>query len=179
MLKKMICAGFGGQGVLTAGKIIMYAAYKAEKQVTWFPSYGNEMRGGSANCNVVISDNKIASPYSDNPDIVLALNSVAIDKFEESIKPDGYLFVNSSIVDENRVYRDDITVIKAPVTELAQQVGNERAANICMLGVMIKNMDLFTSDEFAKSMCEYFENQGKGKFNEKNVAAFEAGYEFQ
>lgn len=177
MIKELICAGFGGQGVLTAGKIMVYAAYKANKQVTWFPSYGNEMRGGSANCNVIISDNKIASPYADHPDIVLALNELSIDKYETSIKQNGYLFVNSSLTDEKRVYRRDINVIKAPVTEIAQKIGNEKAANICMLGVMIKKLDLFTKDEFLNSMCEYFEEQGKGKYNKKNKTAFEAGYD--
>lgn len=179
MLKKMICAGFGGQGVLTAGKIVMYAAYKADKKVTWFPSYGSEMRGGSANCNVVISDNKIASPYSDHPDIVIALNEISIDKYEEVMKENSYLFVNSSLVSKDRKYREDINVIKAPATELAQKIGNERAANICMLGVMIKNLDLFEKQHFVDSMCEYFENQGKGKYNPSNVEAFMAGYEFK
>ena len=86
MLNEIICAGFGGQGVLTAGKIIMYVAYKAEKKITWFPSYGNEMRGGSANCNVVVSDEKIANPCVKNPDILLGMNSVSVDKYESLMK---------------------------------------------------------------------------------------------
>lgn len=177
MLKTIICAGFGGQGVLTAGKIIMYAAYKKGLKVTWFPSYGNEMRGGAANCNVVISDERIASPYADNPDIVMALNEPSVNKFESLIPSGGFLFVNSSMVSENRQYRDDITVIKAPVTELAQEAGSERNANICMLGKIIHDTELFTINEFKESMCSYFESQNKGKFNEKNVEVLMMGYQ--
>ena len=179
MLNEIICAGFGGQGVLTAGKILIYGAYKANKQLTWFPSYGNEMRGGSANCNVVISDEKIASPVVKNPDILLGMNSVSVDKYEPLMKKDSYMFVNSSLVNEDKKYRDDINVVLVPVTEIAQGIKNERAANICMLGAMVKKLGIFTKDEFESGMCEYFENQGKGKFNAKNVEAFEAGYNYE
>ena len=177
MLKEIICAGFGGQGVLTAGKLLLYAAYKQDRKVTWFPSYGNEMRGGSANCNVVISDERIASPYCDHPDLVMALNGPSLEKFQGTIKPGGQLFVNSSLVDEAKITRDDIEIFKAPVTDLAISLGNERAANICMLGYICKKTGLFTKEEFAASMCEYFENSGKGKYNAANVRAFEAGYD--
>lgn len=176
MLKTIICAGFGGQGVLTAGKIIMYAAYKKGLNVTWFPSYGNEMRGGAANCNVVISDERIASPYADNPDIVMALNELSVEKFEPLMPAGGILFVNSSLVSEKRKYREDIKVIKVPVTKIAQDAGSERNANICMLGRVILETELFTIEEFADSMCEYFEDQNKGKFNEMNKKVLMAGF---
>jgi Pyruvate:ferredoxin oxidoreductase and related 2-oxoacid:ferredoxin oxidoreductases, gamma subunit len=176
MIKRIVCAGFGGQGVLTAGKIILYAAYKKGLQATWFPAYGNEMRGGAANCNVVISDERIASPYADHPDIVMALNGPAIDKFEPPMAEGASLFVNSSLVDDDREYRDDIKVIKAPVTEIAQGLQSERNANICMLGKIIKDTGLFSIDEFESAMCEYFEKQGKGKFNSKNVEVLRAGF---
>ncbi|UEL48719.1 2-oxoacid:acceptor oxidoreductase family protein [Terrisporobacter hibernicus] len=179
MLNEIICAGFGGQGVLTAGKILIYVAYKEKKQLTWFPSYGNEMRGGSANCNVVISDEKIASPVVKNPTILLGMNSVSVNKYEPLMKKDGYMFVNSSLVDKDKIYRDDVNVILVPVTEIAQGINNERAANICMLGAMIKKLGIFTKLEFEDGMCEYFENLGKGKFNSKNLEAFEAGYNYE
>ncbi len=177
MLKEIVCAGFGGQGVLTAGKLLMYAAYKKDKKVTWFPSYGNEMRGGAANCNVVISDERIASPYCDHPDELIALNELSLLKFQETMKPGGRLFLNTSLVSMDKVTRDDIEVYGAPVTDLAISLGNERAANICMLGYFCLKTGLFTREEFADSMCEYFENSGKGKFNAKNVEAFNAGYD--
>lgn len=177
MIHRIICSGFGGQGVLTAGKIILYAAYKKGLYATWFPSYGNEMRGGAANCNVIFSDKKIASPYADHPDILICLNSVAVDKFESSMLKDGYLFVNSSLVEDNRIYRNDVRLIKAPVTAVAQKHKSERNANICMLGKMVKDTDIFNVNEFKDSMCEYFEKQGKEKFNDKNVEIFMSGYE--
>lgn len=176
MLNEIICAGFGGQGVLTAGKLLLYAAYKNDKKVTWFPSYGNEMRGGSANCNVVISDQRIASPYCDHPDILMALNGPALEKFQPTMKAGGKLFVNSSLVSESYELRDDVEVFKAPVTDVAISLNNERAANIVMIGYICKKIGLFTKEEFEAAMCEYFENSGKGKHNAKNVEAFEAGY---
>ena len=179
MLNEIICAGFGGQGVLTAGKIIVYAAYKKGLKVTWFPSYGNEMRGGSANCNVVISDQRIASPYANHPDTLIELNCPATDRFEPMMKPGGYLFINSSLLDSTREFRGDITLIKAPVTEIAQNLKNEHAANICMLGQWVKVLGMFSKEEFVRSMSEYFDQLGKGKYNAKNAEAFEAGYVFQ
>ncbi len=179
MLHEMICAGFGGQGVLTAGKIVLYVAYKSGLQATWFPSYGNEMRGGAANCNVILSDARIASPYADHPDTLIALNELSIDKFMDTMKPGSTLYVNTSLVSDTCKLRDDITVLKAPVTDIAISIKNERAANICMLGYMVKHSDMFDKETFCKYMCEYFENAGKGKFNEKNIAAFEAGYNYE
>lgn len=176
MIKKIVCSGFGGQGALTAGKIILYVAYKKGLQCTWFPSYGNEMRGGAANCNVIISDKKIASPYADHPDIVLALNELSVDKFEPPMAVGGLLLVNSSLVKDTRTYRDDIIVRKASVTEKAQELNSERNANLCMLGKMIKETGLFSIDEFETYMCDYFASQGKSKFNEKNKEVLRAGY---
>jgi len=177
MLERIICAGLGGQGVLTQGKIMMYAAYSKDLKVTWFPAYGNEMRGGNASCNVIISDKRIASPYADHPDLVMAMSESAVDMFEESMAPGGKLFVNSSLVSEDRTYRSDITVIKAPVTEIAQKLNSERNANLCMLGKVIKETDLFDIDFFEESMCKYFDEQGKGKYNAKNCEVLRAGYE--
>lgn len=178
MLNEIICAGFGGQGVLTAGKIIVYVAYKKGLKVTWFPSYGNEMRGGSANCNVVLSDQRIASPYANHPDTLIELNCPAVDRFEPTIKPGGTFFINSSLLDPARVFRSDVTVIKTPVTEIAQNLKNEHAVNICMLGQWVKVLELFSKDEFLRAMSEYFDHLGKGKYNAKNAEAFEAGYAF-
>lgn len=176
MLKGIICAGFGGQGVLTAGKLLLYAAYKQGKKATWFPSYGSEMRGGSANCNVVISDKRIASPYVDHPDILIAMNDLSLLKFQDTMKEDGILFVNSSLIPANKISRTDVEVFSAPVTEIAISLKNEKAANIVMLGYVCKKTGLFGGQEFSDSMCTYFEDAGKGKYNAKNVEAFMAGY---
>ncbi|MCD8361521.1 MAG: 2-oxoacid:acceptor oxidoreductase family protein [Lachnospiraceae bacterium] len=176
MLERIICAGLGGQGVLTQGKIMMYAAYLKDLKVTWFPAYGNEMRGGNASCNVIISDQRIASPYADHPDLVMAMSESAVDLFEEAMASGGKLFVNSSLVSEDRTYRSDLMVIKAPVTEVAQKLNSERNANLCMLGKVIKETSLFDIDFFEQSMCGYFEEQGKGKYNAKNCEVLRAGY---
>lgn len=179
MLKGIVCAGFGGQGVLTAGKLLLYAAYKQGRKVTWFPSYGNEMRGGSANCNVVISDERIASPYVDHPDILIALNGPSLDRFQETMKAGGALFVNTSLIDKDKITRSDVEVYCAPVTDIAISLKNERSANIVMLGYFCKKAGIFTGEEFSASMCEYFETSGKGKYNEKNIETFMAGYNLE
>ncbi len=178
MLETVICAGLGGQGVLTAGKILMYVAYDQDLKVTWFPAYGNEMRGGNANCNVVISDKRIASPYCDTPHIVLAMSESAVDIWMPVMEPGGLLFVNSTVVPDDKVYREDIQVIKCPVTEIAQGLNNERNANIVQLGQLVKytSETFFDIETFSTGLCHYFESMGKGKFNEKNVECLMAGY---
>ena len=177
MAKEMICAGFGGQGVLTAGMILINAGMELDKNVLFYPSYGSEMRGGTANCTVKISDGLIASPISKNPDILLPMNTPAIDKFEDQLKPGGLLLVNSSIVPEDRTYRDDIKVVKIPATDIAMEVNNPKGANLVMLGALAANSDLFTVDYLEKAIVSFFEKKGKGKFNEKNVACYRRGVE--
>ena len=175
MLKKIVCAGFGGQGVLTAGKILLYAAYKNDLKGTWFPSYGNEMRGGAAHCNVIISDSRVASPYADHPNLLMAMNDLSLAKFEPLMEKGGDLFVNTSLVKDYK-YRGDIQVYKAGVSEVAGELNSPNNANIVMLGKIAKEIDLFTIDHLEKSMCEYFEDSGKGRFNNKNVELLRAGY---
>lgn len=177
MAKEMICAGFGGQGVLTAGMILINAGMELDKNVLFYPSYGSEMRGGTANCTVKISDGLIASPISKNPDILLTMNTPAIDKFEDQLKPGGLLLVNSSIVPEDRTYRDDIKVVKISATDIAMEVNNPKGANLVMLGALAANSDLFTVDYLEKAIVSFFEKKGKGKFNEKNVACYRRGVE--
>lgn len=176
MLKEIICAGFGGQGVLTTGLLIAYAAHQAGNKITWYPSYGSEMRGGTANCTVKISDDDISSPYAKSLDILFALNEPAIDKFERMIKPGGYLFVNESMVAKDREYRDDIQVIKVDTVVLAEKANNPRGANIVMMGALVKATGLLTKEQFEQSLIKYFSDKGKGKFNDVNVAAMLEGY---
>lgn len=174
----IICAGFGGQGVLTTGMLLAEAGMKLGNNVLFYPSYGSEMRGGTANCTVKISPKKIASPISKHPDIVLTLNTPAIDKFESMIKPGGLLLVNTSIVPADRTYRDDITVIKVPVGDIAAEEGNPKGANIAMLGVLAAHGGLFTPEFLQDAMAGFFEAKGKGKHNTKNIACFQRGVKF-
>ena len=170
---EMICAGFGGQGVLTTGLIIAHSAMMLGKEITWYPSYGSEMRGGTANCTIKINDGPIASPYSKHPDIVCALNAPAIDKFEANIKPGGYLFVNASLVDNDRKYRDDIKVVKVPMTEVALENDNPRGANLVLLGAVAAHTGLFKLSELDEQVTAYFAK--KGKINPKNSLCLYAG----
>lgn len=177
MGKEIICAGFGGQGVLSAGMLLINAGMEQDQNVLFYPSYGSEMRGGTANCTVKISDELIASPVSRHPDILLAMNAPAIDKFEAALKPGGLLLVNSSIVPEDREYRDDIKVVKVPANDIAQEVKNPKGVNLVMLGALANNSDLFTVEYMESAIVSFFEKKGKAKFNEKNVAAYRAGVE--
>lgn len=177
MAKEMICAGFGGQGVLTAGMILINAGMELDKNVLFYPSYGSEMRGGTANCTVKISDGLIASPITKSPDILLTMNTPAVDKFEGQLKPGGLLLVNSSIVPEDRTYRDDIKVVKVAATDIAMEVNNPKGANLVMLGALAANSDLFTVEYLEQAIVSFFEKKGKGKFNEKNVACYRRGVE--
>lgn len=171
---EIISAGFGGQGVLTAGLIISKISSDNGKNITWIPSYGSEMRGGTANCNVKVSEQEIASPFVKEIDVLIAMNAPSIDKFESMIKPSGLLIVNTSLV-EDRKYRDDITVVEIPATDLSVELKNPRGANIAMLGAFIKSTELLEKDVFADGIDQFFGE--KGIKNEANRLCFEKGYE--
>ena len=136
---RMLLAGFGGQGVLLIGQMIAYSAMYEEKEVTWMPSYGPEMRGGTANCTVVVSDRPIASPLPSSYDVLLAMNKVSLEKYIDQLVPGGDLFINSSIID-TKVERDDINVHYVDTIGLAEsKIGNEKTANMVMLLSMLNS----------------------------------------
>ena len=141
MQQEVIIAGFGGQGVLFAGLLLAYAAMDEGKDVTWIPSYGPEMRGGTANCTVVVSDEEIGSPFVKNPSAVLAMNLPSLDKYEKLVKPGGVLVVNASMVNRE-VERKDINVVSLPANEIADEAGSKRAVNMVMLGALLGNLDI-------------------------------------
>ena len=169
---EIICAGFGGQGVLVTGLIIANAAMEDDKEILWYPSYGVEMRGGTANCNVKISDEEIASPFVKEADIVIALNEASVTKFEPRVKPGGYLFVNSSTV-AHRDYRDDIHVYEIPASDIAYEAENPRGTNVVVLGALAKATGLFDPDYLRESIDKFFLK--KGKNNPKNAVCFDRG----
>lgn len=174
-MTEIICSGFGGQGVLVAGMILADAGMEAGKNVTWYPSYGSEMRGGTANCNIKISDEEIASPYCHELDILYTLNDAAIDKFQDQIKPGGILLVNSSLARADRSYRDDITVVEVPATDIANELGNARGTNIVMLGALAYASPDF-DEAYMRGAIDYFFAK-KGKVNPKNALCFDRGVE--
>ena len=136
MLERDIFAGFGGQGVLLMGQLLAQAALDENRQVSWLPSYGPEMRGGTANCSVTISDQPIASPIIDHPTSLIVMNRPSLDKFEDTLIPGGKLFINSSIIDR-KAHRTDIDVYYVHCNEIAMELGSAKVANIVMLGAYI------------------------------------------
>ena len=137
MERNLMVAGFGGQGVMTMGKLLSQATCDStDLNVTFFPSYGAAMRGGTANCYVVISDDEIGAPVSNSVDDLIVMNGPSLHKFLPNLKPGGTLFINSSIVSDD-IGRDDVKLVKAPVTELALEMGNAKVLNVIMLGVYV------------------------------------------
>lgn len=172
---EIICSGLGGQGVLVAGMIIADIAMEDGKNVSWYPSYGFEMRGGAANCEIKIDDGDLPSPYCIEADIVYTLSEQAIDTYESRVKPGGVLLVNSSIVSEDRTYRDDIKVIKVPAIEIAKELENSRGTNIVMLGAMAAAAEAYDENHVREGVKHYFGK--KGKNNPKNDLCFDRGAE--
>ena len=146
MERNLMVAGFGGQGVMLLGKLLSYATCEStDKHVTFFPSYGAEQRGGTANCYVVISDDEIGPPLGDHMDDLIVMNDPSLNKFLYKLVPGGTLFINSSIV-KSRIERDDVTVVSVPVTELAMEMGNTKVLNIIMLGAYIGYTDVLPEE---------------------------------
>lgn len=173
METNLCAAGFGGQGIMTLGKFLAEAACSApEKKVTFFPSYGAEQRGGTANCYVVISDDEIGSPLGDAMDDLIVMNDPSLDKFLPILKPGGTLFVNSSIV-SRPIERDDISIVKAPVTELALEIGNPKTLNVIMLGVYIGYTNVLAPEIVWQNIENKFRN--KPALLSINQKAFQAG----
>lgn len=173
-MERLIVAGFGGQGVLSLGQIIAYASMYENKNVTWLPSYGPEMRGGTANCSVVVDDNPIASPVIATPDTLIAMNKPSLDKFVDKVKSGGLVLVNSSLISE-KVKRDDVTVVYVDANAVAHKVGNDKASNLVVLGAYIKYSNLFPKEVMLSTIEKVFAS--KPKFIESNKACFMAGYE--
>lgn len=145
MLIKIIFAGFGGQGIISMGHNVAQAALTEGKNVTHLPSYGAEMRGGTANCTVAVSDEEIASPVASSPEFVVVMNQPSLIKFQNQIESGGVIFVNSSLIDYE-ITRGDVEVIKVPATKIAEELGSTRSANMVMLGAFIRRTNLITID---------------------------------
>lgn len=172
---KMVLAGFGGQGILFAGKIIAHAAMLKNKKLSWLPSYGPEMRGGTANCHVIISDESVASPIITVPDILVAMNKPSLEKFENDVEAGGYIFVDESLIDR-RVKRDDVKAIYVDATKIAEKIGSSKMANMVMLGKIIKETGLFSEEEIRETFVHSLP-PSKQALVENNMKAVMAGFE--
>ena len=175
MKKEFIFAGFGGQGMLLIGKFLALACMKDGKHVSWLPSYGPEMRGGTANCSVIVSDEPIASPLVDTADVVIAMNEPSLDKFEDRVRPGGLLVINSSIISRQSV-RDDIEVVYCDASHIAEAVNNPKGANVAILGAMLEKCDIVSDELMLESILEEL-GPRKAKFFEGNKKALLAGKE--
>ncbi len=174
--EQIICAGFGGQGVMLMGRLIAAVAMRGGMEVSWLPSYGPEMRGGTANCQVVISDSPIGSPViSRNADTVLAMNLPSMRKFEGELVPQGLMIYNSSLI-ETAPDREDIRLAPIPANEIANEIGNLKAANIVMLGAYAELKGLLDPEEILNVLEETF-GAAKSQFIPINRKALERGVE--
>ena len=175
MTKQFIFAGFGGQGMLLIGKFVAMASMLDGKHVSWLPSYGPEMRGGTANCSVIVSDNEVASPLVDMADVIVAMNLPSLDKFESHVRPGGVLVINSSIIERKSV-RDDITVVYCDANNIAEQVGNPKGANVAILGAMLEKTNIVPMEKMVEAIRIEL-GEKKAKFLEGNKKALVAGME--
>ena len=170
----IICAGFGGQGVLTAGLIMGKTGVDIGKNVTWIPSYGSEMRGGTANCNLKISDGKISSPFVKDIDILLVMNMPSVDKFESRVKAGGVIISNKTLI-KDYAFRNDVKVVEVEATGIADELGNPKGANIVMMGALAASGELFDEKTMGDGIENFF--LSKGKNNPKNSMCFQKGAE--
>lgn len=174
METRLLLAGFGGQGLLFMGKLLAYAGMLIDKQVTWIPSYGPAMRGGTANCSVIISDEEIASPIVNRPDILVAMNQPSLDKFTTKVRSGGLIIVNSSIVKDVPAL-PNFRVIKVLANDLAQELGNTKVANLVIVGVLLKATQILTKEDLAKALEEIMP-KGREEILQLNQKALQMGY---
>ena len=171
--EKVIIAGFGGQGVMTMGQLLSYCATVKDINTLWFPSYGPETRGGTANCSVTISESYVNSPVISTPDSVIIMNKPSLAKFQPKLKKDGNLFVNTSLVKDG-VFRDDVNVYEVDANNLALELGNLKVANMIMLGAYLAITKIFTEEEVIEILKKKFTGS-KAKLIEINRIALETG----
>lgn len=171
--QEVIFAGFGGQGVLLMGKFLAYAGMEADMYVSWLPSYGPEMRGGTCNCSVIVSDEPVGSPIITQPSTIVVMNRPSLDKFEPLLKKGGTLIMDRDLVDR-APGRDDIHVISISAQQEAEKIGDKKIANMVLLGALVKKTGIISIE----GILEALKNYGKEEFYELNKKAIEKGVEY-
>lgn len=171
--QQIIFAGFGGQGILSMGKFLAYAGMDANLNVSWLPSYGPEMRGGTANCSVILTDEGIGSPIVTKADSIVVMNRPSLDKFEDVVEPNGLIIIDSDLVDRVPT-RTDVDVISIPAQTIAQELGSKTIANMVLLGALVKKTGIVSVEALLDSLKAH----GKEKFFEINKKAIERGIEY-
>jgi 2-oxoglutarate ferredoxin oxidoreductase subunit gamma len=176
MLTKTIISGFGGQGVLSIGSTLATAAMLEGKYVTYLPSYGVEVRGGTANCAVAVSDEEIASPVASSPEVVIAMNQPSFVRFQGALQSGGLLCANSSLV-HTETARSDIEILAVPTSELAEQLGSIKVANMIMLGALVRASSMISYETMVENLAEIL-GKGRAKLLELNTRALAMGYDY-
>lgn len=173
---EIIIAGFGGQGVLFAGQLLAYAGMDIGKEVTWIPSYGPEMRGGTANCTVIIADEEIGAPTVRNPRAALVMNLPSFEKYEPLVAPGGAFIANASLI--NRTFsRTDLKAVMLPANDIAETLGDRRMANMVMLGAMLSKLPVLSLDVLEKTLADHLPERHK-RLLPLNVKALHEGFAF-
>lgn len=175
MQTEIIIAGFGGQGVLFAGQVLAYAAMDSGMHVTWFPSYGPEMRGGTANCTVIIADEEIGSPTVRRPQALIALNLPSLDKFESLVLEGGVILANSSLIDRG-VARKDLQVVEVAANKLAEAIGDKRLVNSIMLGALVQATGVLPLEAIRQALEDHLPERHR-RLLAANFTALEKGAE--
>ena len=176
MTNQYVFAGFGGQGILFAGKLLAYKGLTEDKQVSWLPSYGPEMRGGTASCSVIISDTPVGSPIVSNPDILIAMNLPSLDKYENLVKAGGMIFYDSSLI-EREVKRNDVKAFPIPATKLADDNGTPTLANMIIMGKVLGETGEFT-DEGVLAALKKVISAKRADMLDVNLNAMKIGRDF-
>ena len=176
MTNKFLFAGFGGQGILFAGKLLAYKGLIDSKEVSWLPSYGPEMRGGTASCSIIISDTPVGSPIVAKPDILIAMNLPSLDKYENSVAEGGMIFYDSSLIGRE-VERKDVRAFPIPATKMAEENGTPTLANMIILGKVLAETKDFT-DESVKAALAKVISAKRADMLDVNFNAIKLGYDF-
>ncbi len=174
---QILIAGFGGQGVLFAGKVLAYKGLTENKQISWLPSYGPEMRGGTANCSVIVSDTPVGSPIVSEPDILIVMNLPSLDKYENAVVKGGYVFADSTLI-ERKVERKDVKAFYIPATKMARELGVPTLANMILLGKVIKETGAVSIDGLKDALVKTVSAKHQDLV-EANLKAIEAGYRYE
>ena len=176
MTTQVLIAGFGGQGVLFAGKCLAYEGLYENKQVSWLPSYGPEMRGGTANCSVILSDEPVGSPIVNNPDVLIVMNLPSLDKYESATIKGGKIFVDSTLI-ARKVERADVDAFYIPATKIAQELGIPTLANMVIIGKMIKETGIVTFENACEAMKKVVSARHQDLLD-ANIKALNAGFNY-
>ena len=177
MKKEVILSGFGGQGVMSIGKNLVEAAVAEDLEASWVPSYGPEMRGGTANCNVILSDDPVGSPIITSPDVLIVMNLPSLQKYVDSVVPGGQIYVDSTLISE-KVARTDVEVYYIPATQMANDAGVPTLANMVMMGHVLKNNPELTFDGTEATVAKLVP-PSKAQLVELNMKALQAGRDYQ